>query len=182
MNSFLEAQIVNPFDPTPMLIQADWLEEQGDEISASVLRGLASCGINSIAILSLADFSAFPLRGTFGFSETNGGCGFRDNFETTVRIDGSFQDPPEESRIFGEGRGNGEDIMGCSQGEVMRSVQGRGVEDGFFLIETVPDPDTPDEDGVQYQIMRIVTSGDGRKDSDCYVATTAFLRNSGFGD
>lgn len=60
MIPFLIAQAGDPFDPAPMLIQADWLEERGDLAGAEALRGLAGAGIPSIVALtqSVGLFSA----------------------------------------------------------------------------------------------------------------------------
>lgn len=53
MDSFLAAQVDDPFDPAPMLIQADWLEEQGDVTGANVFRALAESGTPSLHALAL---------------------------------------------------------------------------------------------------------------------------------
>lgn len=48
---FLDGQSNNPFEAAPMLILADWLEEQGDRVSADVLRALFQLGISSISAM-----------------------------------------------------------------------------------------------------------------------------------
>lgn len=53
MNPFLATQADDPLDPTPMLILADWLEECGNAIGASVLRSLAESGSPSLHALAL---------------------------------------------------------------------------------------------------------------------------------
>lgn len=57
---FLDAQAANPFDSAPMLILADWREEQGDLAGATVLRALAATGTPSLAALS-ADAANVPV-------------------------------------------------------------------------------------------------------------------------
>lgn len=52
MESFLAAQVVDPFDPAPMLILADHLEEQGDAAGAAVFRGLEGAGLPSLVNLA----------------------------------------------------------------------------------------------------------------------------------
>lgn len=53
MEPFLAAQSADPFDPAPMLILADALEEAGDFAGAAVLRGLIANGFPSVYALAL---------------------------------------------------------------------------------------------------------------------------------
>lgn len=64
MTPFLAAQADDPFDPAPMLILADALEESGDLIGAGVLRGLAGAGCASLVTLAIGVDLAWPLDET----------------------------------------------------------------------------------------------------------------------
>lgn len=52
MESFLAAQVADPFHPAPMLILADHLEEQGDAAGAAAFRGLEGAGLPSLVNLA----------------------------------------------------------------------------------------------------------------------------------
>lgn len=61
MNGFFESQVENPFDPAPMLIWSDYLEEHGDLPSAICFRGICESEIHSLALLSAAGYiSSIP--------------------------------------------------------------------------------------------------------------------------
>lgn len=82
IDGFLNAQSEDPFDPTPMLIWADYLEEQGDTISPFVFRQLAGIGHTSliaIASSNTIDNSFYPDNMMPGFSNFGEGHGGGDN-------------------------------------------------------------------------------------------------------
>lgn len=76
MIPFLAAQAAAPFDPAPMLIHADWLEERGDLAGAAALRGLAAAGYPSLVGLALGAGSwgsvAYSPDGHAGHDRGNG--------------------------------------------------------------------------------------------------------------
>lgn len=63
MLEFLMAQSTDPFDPTPLLILADYLEERGDAAGAEALRGLASAEQASVHQVAIS--SGAQMRGDF---------------------------------------------------------------------------------------------------------------------
>lgn len=53
LENFLSAQSDDPFDPTPMLILADHLEECGDDVGAGIFRSLVSSEIPSLHMIAI---------------------------------------------------------------------------------------------------------------------------------
>lgn len=74
MNPFLATQADDPLNPTPMLIQADWLEECGDAVGAAVLRALAESGTPSLhgVALGAAVCSAAEMPDTYWYNHADG--------------------------------------------------------------------------------------------------------------
>lgn len=105
MNSFLNVQARDPFDPAPMLILADDREEAGDIVEASALRALVAAGYPSLVWMAL-------------------------QFDNIARDDGlhgpSLRNPPWEEDVpagFGTGIGDSRNSI--------RDGQGAGLDDGF---------------------------------------------------
>lgn len=136
MNRFLDAQADDPFDPAPILIQADWLEEEGDIAGAHALRGLAAAGYATLAMLALgacADSILNPDDGGIApgtwQAEDEGGQGNGDRFPERLEwsLGGghgdSFAVNSTHSSADGEGLGAG-DGFGIFLG---RPTDGRGI-------------------------------------------------------
>lgn len=125
----LDAQAECPFDPAPMLIRADSLEEPGDSAGAAALLALVRAEIPSLHALALGDASLSSSRvSTMGRAGHLGGRRWRRGW---IR------------RLVGSGYGCGdqcgpalgyEDKRGC-EGEVdfgggCGVGDGHGAEDG----------------------------------------------------
>lgn len=113
MDAFLAAQADSPFDPASMLMWADHLEESGDLVGASALRGLVGAGIPSLLALA---FDA-PLVSTMYwpdcFWEGYGG-GIGDSLGRSNRKDGAgggVGDQDDEG-FAAEGNGRGDGHLG----------------------------------------------------------------------
>lgn len=117
MDPFDAAQAADPFDPSPTLIRADWLEERGDPVGAEVLRGLASSGVPSIAALAL-DVGSESAGGYFGRGDVPGrdatsgwgegdaflgGGGIDDGLSSGRRIGAGALDPSGGGDGMGDG-------------------------------------------------------------------------------
>lgn len=148
MNAFLNAQADDPSDSTPMLILADWLEEQGDAAAAGVLRSLAGAGVPSLAWLACGAGPAVAVPhkpDLFWASEGQGfgdrvaaeeddgdaspsgdGAGDADGFETGRRDAFGL----EGWHAYGCGDG---DAAGHGQGSGYGSSDGSGWEAGWGL-------------------------------------------------
>lgn len=126
MNPFLAAQARDSFDPMPVLVWANYLEERGDLAGVEALRGLAEAGYASPAGLAwmLAaeppadDFRLEyrpPIDLAIGFGR---GDGFGDRGG-----DGSGE--ADGLNDLADGGGDGEGLVGIDAAEVER-IGGRG--------------------------------------------------------
>lgn len=114
MIRFLRAQAECPFDPAPMLIRADSLEESEEPAGAAVLRGLVRAGIPSLHALALGDASLFSSRvSTMGRAGHLGGRRWRRGW---IR------------RLVGSEYGCGDQ---CGPALGYEDRHGRGCEDGI---------------------------------------------------
>lgn len=123
--AFFDTRSCDPFDPAPMLIHADWLEEQGDLVGAKSLRALAGAGVPSLVSLALdREVALFEIEHEARVAED------RDGYEWCGEYlyDGGIG--------IGEGDGLGGEIeIVCSDGSGYRDgfgdSDGRGEGYGF---------------------------------------------------
>lgn len=172
MVPFLAAQADDPFDPAPMLILADWLEEHGDAIAAVALRALAESGTASLHALALNTAGiSVPWRS----DQFKHGHGAGDVLEDDRELGfgGGFGDGVNGGNGEGEGDGYGyeksgegpgaEDRYGDGTRFGMDDHYGRGDGDG----DGSEDPDgyeDGEEDGCSW--MDVSGSDDGDDDSE----------------
>lgn len=127
MNPFLAAQARDPFDPSPMLIHADWLEERGDLTAANALRGLVAAGIPSLVELALdstlvsgpwrPDGSGQPDEvGRMGIWRSGFGCGDGDEFDDAHGEGVGLRDALELNPRPGSGYGDGDGGVSANEG------------------------------------------------------------------
>jgi uncharacterized protein (TIGR02996 family) len=124
MSPILAAQARDPFDAAPMLIHADWLEEQGDQVGAEVLRGLAAARIPSLLALafeatliskpSMSEGLRFELgsEAECGFGSGDGtgagyGSGIGDGTDEACGIGYGYCDQYGLGAGYGPGEGDG---------------------------------------------------------------------------
>lgn len=145
MTPFRDAQASGPFDPVPLLILADWLEERGDLAGAEAMRGLAASGIASIVALALAEAANPSEEGwwdtgpaAFGDGREEGLAGYYDQFPPDAPVDSivSLADRGEFGRSARRGGGNGDGTGEEGWGADPRDDSSEGlasVEDSDWL-------------------------------------------------
>lgn len=147
MDGFDRAQSLAPFDPSSMLIRADWSEERGDRAGAEVLRGLATAGIPSLVALAFeAALISRPsmsegLRFEFGSGAECGygsgdgtgagyGAGVGDGSDEACGVGCGYCDQYGLGAGYGPGEGEGFG-QGCGYGfgEGHRDRDGEGEDE-----------------------------------------------------